>query len=81
MSIVLSVAAQPWFLATIAPVLPLLILALAYQPHSVHQPQHRHGVRATRVMRRLAAERKRARPRPTGWQSPAWTVQRELVQP
>jgi hypothetical protein len=70
-----------WFWVTVAPALPLLLLTLAGQPDMSGIFRHYHGVRATRQLRRLAAERKRERPRPTGWQSPAWTVQRDLVQP
>ena len=70
-----------WFWTTIAPVLPLLILGIAYQPKSLHPAKHRTGKRATRIIRSLQSEYAR-RSRPTGWQSPPWTVQPgELVQP
>lgn len=75
----------PWVWVTVIPVGPLLLLAIVFQPHQLFPARHRVGVRATRIIRREEAARKRslaAHPAPTGWQSPAWTVQiRELAQP
>ena len=62
----------PVLIATVAPVLVLLPLAVFCQP--IMPARHRDGVRATRIVRRLSAERARVH-RPTGWESPAWTVQ------
>jgi hypothetical protein len=67
-----------WFWVTIAPAIPLLILAVAFQPKPLFPGRHYIGVRATRIIRRLRAEYAR-KPIPTGWQSPAWTVSREAV--
>lgn len=79
-------ALTPALLATVAPALPLLILALALRPKAGPAPvphpavrcgccpAHRAGVPVSRTTRRLAQEYAR-RPRPVGYQSPAWTVQ------
>jgi hypothetical protein len=75
---ILAVITQPWFLATVAPAIPLLILAIAFQPRPLRPAKHYTGVRATRPARALIARCEAewaARPHPTGWQSPAWTVQ------
>ncbi|MEO3922668.1 hypothetical protein ABGB07_02115 [Micromonosporaceae bacterium B7E4] len=64
--------------STIAPAVLLLGLGILLQPNSVHPPRHREGVRATRIVRRLEAERGRYR-RPTGFQSPLFTVPREAT--
>jgi hypothetical protein len=76
MSVFLAIVEHPAFLATIPPVVIFGAIGLLFQP--VMPAAHRHGVRATRVIRRLEQERARYR-RPIGWQSPAWTVQREAV--
>lgn len=81
MNAILAVITQPWFLATIAPAIPLLILAVAFQPKPLFPGRHYIGVRAARIVRQERAARERflrAHPIPTGWQSPAWTVSREV---
>lgn len=70
--------AAPIWGSTIAPAVVLLAIGVLLQPGSVHPPRHRDGVRATRIVRRLEAERARYR-RPTGYASPLFTVPREAV--
>jgi hypothetical protein len=74
------VDALPILGSTVFPAAVLLALGVLFQPQSVNRPRHRHGVRCTRVIRRLEAERARYR-RPTGFASPAWTVQPREVTP
>jgi hypothetical protein len=78
MSIVLAVVSHPAFLATVPFVVPLLLFGVLFQPPGLPARGRPHPTPARSVLARLEAERKRSR-RPTGWQSPAWTVQREAV--
>lgn len=85
------VGAMPVLGSTVIPALVLLSLRFFLKPHPAPPvlprpvvrcdccPSHRRGVRVSRIVRRLDAEWKRYR-RPTGYLSPAWTVQpREVV--
>jgi len=67
----------PVLIATVAPALLLLAVAHAFRPQGGRGElrwMSRQRVPAAVLIAKLTAERDAQR-RPTGWQSPAWTVQ------